>query len=186
MLLMQRPATRSRRSRTTPQRRSDGFKVVSCEIEAVPLGKGAMNLARLRPKAQLATGVFVLLALNPICAPRSVFAGCNQLAISQSDSFSRLNRIDELIVSVAPTSHVQSPLDRREPRNESRCSGMGCTDRDPLPASTTSRGSYGASELGLLVAVVIPLAVSPRVRTLNEPADSLAGEASTVFHPPRV
>ncbi len=144
-----------------------------------------MRSVRLRRLAHAGTGVIMLLVLDTVCAPSFAWAGCNHLVASLSDPLLNLNRLDELIVASNSSSSARTPLDLPTPGRQSPCSGMSCSSRYPLPASTTSRGSNESDQWGALDILTIPDAISPSFRAVDEPASIFAGEKSSVFHPPR-
>ncbi len=107
-----------------------------------------MRSVRLRRLAHAGTGVIMLLVLDTVCAPSFAWAGCNHLVASLSDPLLNLNRLDELIVASNSSSSARTPLDLPTPGRQSPCSGMSCSSRYPLPASTTSRGSNESDQWG--------------------------------------
>jgi hypothetical protein len=126
----------------------------------------------------------VLLA-HGLVAPRSAWAGCNQLVSSPSGRHLEFNRLDAIIAGGSFSDDLaHDPLQKNGPKRPAPCSGPGCSSRAPLPAPAASQGPDGSDQWVVMNAVVPLAVVSPRCRTIDEPGARPAGHKPSIFHPP--
>jgi hypothetical protein len=145
----------------------------------------SLHLKRL---ARSGIGALVLLLIQGFLAPRVASAGCNHLVVSRFDSSLDFNRLDELVVarsvSVAAGDAARSPLGQSVPDRRTPCSGMNCSTRVPLPASTVSPEPRNVDQSAALGA---PLVLEPALAPdgFNEhPTLGRSGYKASIFHPP--
>jgi hypothetical protein len=143
----------------------------------------------LRRLVRLGTGALVLLVVHGFGAPRSAWASCGHPLSAQRNPFLDLYLLDEiLMVGSSSFSHdgpPRSPLD--PPARRSRCSGLSCSSRDPLPISTASPGLDSSQQWGAAAGTLVdPDIRSAAGRAFDEPSPTATGEKTSIFHPPRV
>jgi len=128
----------------------------------------------------------MVLLSHGLVASRSAWAGCNHLISSRSDRLLDFNRIDAIIAGGSFSDDLaHNPLEENGPkRGPTPCSGPGCSSRAPLPAPAASQGPDGSDQWVDMNAVVPLAVVSPRCRTIDEPAARPAGQKPSIFHPP--
>jgi hypothetical protein len=147
----------------------------------------SMGSIRSRQLMRWAAGALVVLLVHSLGASRSVWAGCNHLVGSRSDSFLKFDQFDKLIQgdSIAPSSDDLAGGSQGPNRNRP-CSGMSCSGRVPLPVSTASQGPEGSDQWGALTTVVVVVSPSASGRPSDELGQRASGQAAFIFHPPRV
>jgi hypothetical protein len=151
--------------------------------------KDVMRKATFRRMARPGSAALVLLMLLCVSAPRTASAGCDHLIQSRLDPFYDINQLDGLVIAgtfADPDGFSGSPFDRSMPGRSSRCSGLSCSSRFPLPVSTASIAADGSPQWGTLGVPFVVESTSPSRGTRNESRPLTSGEKSSVFHPPRV
>jgi len=137
---------------------------------------------------QWGAGALMVLLVHSFVASRSAWAGCDHLISSRSDRLLEFNRLDAIIAGGSSFSFsddlAHDPLEENGPKHPTPCSGPGCSSRVPLPVPVASQGPDGSDQWGVMNAVVPLAAVSPRCRTIDEPAARPAGHKPSIFHPP--
>jgi hypothetical protein len=131
----------------------------------------------------------MLLLVHGFGAPGSAWAGCGHPVSSQPDPFRELNALDVIVMggssSVSHDGVPRSPLE--SPAHGSRCSGLSCSSRDPLPVSTASTALDGSQQWCAAPGTLVDLDTRPAAgRTNDEPSATATDEKSSIFHPPRV
>jgi len=147
-----------------------------------------MRSDRLKRLAPFGIGALVLLLIQGLFAPRLAWAGCNHLVVSRFDSSLDFNRLDELVVarsvSISADDAARSPLGPGVPERRTPCTGMNCSSRVPLPASTVSPEPRNVDQWGALGA---PLVLEPALalhRSIEKPTSGRSGYKPSIFHPP--
>jgi len=155
------------------------------------IGQGrrdVMRSARLKRLARSGIGALVLLLIQGFFAPRLVWAGCNHLVVSRFDSSLDINRLDELVVarsvSVSANDVARPPLGPGVPERRTPCSGMSCSSRVPLPASTVSPELRNVDQWGALGAPVVREPALALDRSNEQPTSGRSGYKQSIFHPP--
>ena len=147
-----------------------------------------MKSRRCGQLMQWGAGALMVFLVPSLVASRSAWAGCNHLVSSGSDRLLDFNRLDAIIAGGSSSSFsddpAHDPLEEKGPKHPTPCSGPGCSSRVPLPVPTASPGPDGSDQWVVLNAVVPLAVVSPRCRTIDEPAAHPAGHKPSIFHPP--
>ncbi len=150
--------------------------------------RGVMTSDRLKRLARFGIGALVLLLIQGFSAPRLAWAGCNHLVVSRFDSSLDFNRLDELLTarsaSVSADDLAQSPLGPGVPERRTPCSGMNCSSRAPLPASTVSPEPPNVDQWGALGARLVREPLLALDRSNEQPTSGRAGYKPSIFHPP--
>lgn len=134
------------------------------------------------------TGALLLLLVHGLGSARTAWAACNHLVVSKSDRLADFSRLDPLILGEGSATIVddtaQDPPNRSGPKRPTPCSGPGCSNRVPLPASTAVTDS-DRSDQWVVLNRIAPLSLaSPPSRTVDEPAARHGCERPSIFHPP--
>ncbi len=148
-----------------------------------------MAKVKVKRLARLTAGALLLLAVSGFVAPRSAWAGCSHPASSQRDPFLDLYRLDAIFMA-GSSSDSQDGLSRsplESPARRSPCSGLSCSNRDPLPISTTLPGLESSQQWAVPLGALVDLDTQSLTgRTFDEPAPTASDEETSIFHPPRV
>jgi hypothetical protein len=145
-----------------------------------------MGPIRSKRLVRLVTGAALLLLVHCIGAPRIARAGCSHDVRSQSDPFQRISQLrSDLLANsnVLPSQNSAEGLP--EPTRHKRCSGLSCSNRDPLPSPTGFHFFEGLQQWGALAKLSALLRSSSFARRFDEPRPSTCDQANLVFHPPR-
>ena len=132
---------------------------------------------------------FTVLAVQAFCSSGDLWASCSHRTGSASVPISSLYHFNELIVG-RTSSYVSGgstlpPRSQSSPRPGGACSGLSCSSRAPLPASTTFQGPDWSDQWGTLETITI-LGIRSAPRASDDPTLHPTGHISGVFHPPRV
>ncbi|MFI5459091.1 MAG: hypothetical protein ACHRXM_26990 [Isosphaerales bacterium] len=137
---------------------------------------------------QWGAGALIVLLVHCLVASRSAWAGCNHLISSRSDRLLEFNRLDAIVAGGSSSSFsddlARDPLEEKGSKRPAPCSGPSCSSRVPLPLPAASQGPDGSDQWVVMNAVVPLAVVSPRCRTIDEPAARPAGHKPSIFHPP--
>ena len=160
----------------------------SCPSMSGQGGRDVMRSDRLKRLARSGIGVLALLLIQGFSAPRLAWAGCNHLVVSRLDSSMDFNRLDELVparsASFSADDPARSPLGPGVPERRTPCTGMSCSSRAPLPASTVSSEPRNVDQWGALGALVVPEPLLALDRSHEQPISGRAGYKPSIFHPP--
>jgi hypothetical protein len=114
-------------------------------------------------------------------------AGCNHLVVARSDALHEWDQLDQLI---AGNSTAVSPDDlasgSQGPFRHKPCSGLSCSSRNPLPASTASFEREGSDQWGTVDALAVVVVSGQDIPRGGEPAARPSGQAAAVFRPPPI
>jgi hypothetical protein len=134
-------------------------------------------------------GALMLLLVHGFCAPRSAWAGCSHLVVSNSERLLDYNQLDALVADGSSASlsndTASHPTGDRGSNRSTPCSGPGCSNRVPMPVPTTIPAPDGTDHWGALGVPIILPATSPPERMTAEPTLDPSRQESSIFHPPR-
>jgi hypothetical protein len=134
-------------------------------------------------------GALMLLLVHGFCAPRSAWAGCSHLVVSNSERLLNYNQLDALVAGGSSASLLvdaaRNPPGDRASKRSTPCSGPGCSKRVPIPIPTTIPPPDRTDHWGALGVPIILPAVSPPERMTAEPTPDPSRQESSIFHPPR-
>jgi hypothetical protein len=147
-----------------------------------------MRLENLKDVRRPVTAALIAFAVLLLVAPRAAEAGCNHLVISQSDRNFGFNRLDALIVggpiTAALFDEAHDRLPQPAPERRTPCSGPSCSNRVPLPVSTSTPGSSGFDQWAAPSGAALGQASAPSASAIAEPAPRPVVRKPSIFHPP--
>lgn len=135
----------------------------------------------------LRIGAFLLLSHLLFLAP-SASAGCRHPGAFHPERWSiafRLETVldDDAFATVPDPSAVEAPKGEA-PQSPSRCSGPGCSSRDPEPASSAVSDTDLHNRWGDLDELAFTPCTSSWSRRLEAPKVRPIGGKPSIFHPP--
>jgi hypothetical protein len=138
----------------------------------------AMRTGHSNRTARLGAGIFLILAVQVLCAPDSALAGCGHQVSSRADRTQSDLRVDGLLGEIAgPADPLQEP---RPP-----CSGSWCSEHPAPPAAPLGLDDWGFESWAFLDShpgAEAPLSYFTSAERLRFHASHCA---TAVFHPPR-
>jgi hypothetical protein len=147
-----------------------------------------MSMLRCERLARLATGALLVLSVQTAVVLRPARAGCSHLVTARADHSRAIKQLDLLIVGGAVTrSSVDlDPESLPAPAGHKPCAGASCSSRTPLPASSASSGTAGFDQWCAVSVPAYLITLDPSTGTFDERTSRALGQATSIFHPPRV
>jgi hypothetical protein len=134
-------------------------------------------------------GAVLLLLIQGPLAPRLAWAGCNDLAHSNTQKHGAWVHLDALVTGWTSTEIDSSPAGDLatlpKPSRPLPCSGPSCSGRVPLPVSASVAGAMDLLQWGLLSDAFDLVPSTGRTEWVDESLPDLTGNPARVFHPPR-
>ncbi len=154
-----------------------------------PGSPGVMKFLLSRQQVRLAIGAILVLSIQVLGAPRSVWAGCNHLVRSNQQIHGGSDDLDALVTGWTSTEHSTAfwagHSTYPQPAPFAPCSGPSCSRQVPVPVSANVVGAFDLVHWALLAESIDLVWSLDRSESTEERLPAPLANPSRVFHPPR-